>query len=1072
MYSHSGSPTRLPRLRESSGSSDSSTLVEEYAHDSNVYISHNEETENHVCSGSEKEDSYAALLPMPVATNKSNNDGAYPHERSANLKNTSRIEHFDGLRGVLALILANANFWDHFGLVATIDQKFHPVFAKVLRLVALSPLPVTLFFLLSGRVLLLKFLHKPDTYLLASATLRRPFRLMIPVLGAFTFLWIITQFGMLELPKMASRLSDQWEGVARDTYDWLTRDNIRFVDIFVSAVGVFVGGHEMPYPKRPHWAMPLVLYGSFLLFAIAFLMAKFPRARRSILFMAAGLSYFAQSICTTFVIGLLVAEYDHAGLWARIRSSRRVKLWRAILVALILSSFYLPGVFSFIANCTMFDIWSGRFGRASGALLNIPELYSGIGILILCEISPGLQRLLSSRPLKHLGRISFGLYLLHPVVYFTVGSLVGIWAFDLDNIGIAGQAIFVYLGSLAGFLFFGELFASSIDRWSIDFGRFVESRSLKRSWSMKASVNGSVAIISSILASIRSIATLRSLTVLRKNTWRYFTSASGRVVLFTAALTVTCLVAAYIPLYEDAARGTPADLMDLWNWDKPEAASPPSVPGANGRRLKSRTGPTPVCIATVWEKGDMPFYVRASLDSLGGPMESAGFTEIYLFVSPTIGVEGVKKLYRGTNGWPSNVHVVDIGQVHPRWAKGGWDMYVADNLCRMYELPPNSWDCAKIRRSVLNSSNWEGRSSNLVQLRSAFGSLFQPWVNPSRCSSWAWADLDTLWGDLGNFLDTSLVQESAVVTIAAGDQHRLYTRGQFTAFNQTLVPQVNDLWRQCSDLFNVDNLLRMLRHGGWMALDEGCAADAVHRAGHKFTPVFLQEADWDSSLVMFRAHRGRVYSCRAAPAHKVEDGVLAVVNSPLIRQQCREALDLVMVQASSVNERPLDITHHENVTRHNFRFGQPAEGQDCSDWIPHVHNWCVTSDDRPSDTNRAAYYWVQTMDNQESGVIYGFPRPKALADPIKGGERSQTHLFVTENALVHLQNWKRYMDMKPSAILTDDETVAEKAVRDGSAYWEVYTSGIRYHNEDLSKRAEMPRVILTLRERSTPPAKE
>ncbi|KAJ3186167.1 hypothetical protein HDU85_007607 [Gaertneriomyces sp. JEL0708] len=1060
MYSRSGSPTRLPRLRESSGSSDSSTLVGEYAHDGNVYITRNEEPGNHVRSGNEKEDSYSALLPMPVASNKSMKDGAYPHERSATPKGTSRTEHFDGLRGMLALIVANAHFWDHFGLVATIDQIFHPIFAKALRLVALGPLPVTLFFLLSGRVLLLKFVHKPDVYLLASATIRRPLRLMIPVLGAFAFLWTITQFGMLDLPKMASRRSDQWEGVARDTYYWLTRDNIRFVDIPISAVGVFVGGHEMPYPKRPHWTMPLELNGSFLLFAIAFLMANFPKSRRSILFMAAGLSYFAQSIYTTFVIGLLVAEYDHAGLWARIRSSRRVKLWRAMLVALILSTLYLPGVFSFIASCTMFDIWSGRFGRAGGVLLNIPELYSGIGILILCEISPGLQRVLSSRPLKHLGRISFGLYLLHPVVYFTVGSLVGIWAFDLDNIGIPGQAIIVYLGSLAGFLFFGELFANSIDRWSIDFGRFVESRFLRGSWSMRASINGSVAIISKTIASVRAIATPRSLTALRRSTWRYFSSASGRVVLFIAALTVTCLVAAYIPLWEDAARGSPADLMDLWNWDRPEAASPPSVPGANGPRLKSRTGPTPLCIATVWEKGDMPSYVRASLDSLGGRMESAGYAETYLFVSPAIGVDGVKKLYG------------NIGQVHPRWAQGGWDIYVADNLCRMYDLPPNSWDCAKIRRSVLESSNLEGRSSNLVQLRSAFGSLFEPWVNPSRCSSWAWADLDTLWGDLGNFLDTPLVPESAVVTIAAGDQNRLYTRGQFTAFNQTLVPEVNNLWRQCSDLSNVDSLLKMLRYGGWMALDEGCAADAVHRAGHKFTPVFLQEADWDSSLVMFRAHHGRVYSCRATPAHQVEDGALAVVNSPLIRRQCREALDLAMVQASSGNERPLDITRHENVTRHNFRFGQPAEGHDCSGWIPHGHNWCVTSDDRPSDTNWSAYYWVQTMDNQESGVVYGFPRPKALVDPIKGGERSQTHLFVAESALVHLQTWKRHMDMKPSAILTEDEAVAEKAVRDGSAYWEVYTSGIRHHNEDLSKRDEMPRVILTLRDRSTPPAEE
>lgn len=87
----------------------------------------------------------------------------------------------------------------------------------------------------------------------------------------------------------------------------------------------------------------------------------------------------------------------------------------------------------------------------------------------------------------------------------------------------------------------------------------------------------------------------------------------------------------------------------------------------------------------------------------------------------------------------------------------------------------------------------------LFTARGIFGQIFEPWINPSKCASWGWTDLDVVFGDISGFIKGNpLVHATDIYTVAAMDWTGLYTRGQLTIHNQRRRPKaVNSAWRQC-----------------------------------------------------------------------------------------------------------------------------------------------------------------------------------------------------------------------------------------------------------------------------------
>ncbi len=91
-------------------------------------------------------------------------------------------------------------------------------------------LAVPIFFTLSGRVLAISILKHPgDMLKLVSSSIRRPFRLFIPVLAAHLFLWFILLIWPSD-PGIPARVEQLSEGAIKA---W------EFEDLQVSFLGAF-----------------------------------------------------------------------------------------------------------------------------------------------------------------------------------------------------------------------------------------------------------------------------------------------------------------------------------------------------------------------------------------------------------------------------------------------------------------------------------------------------------------------------------------------------------------------------------------------------------------------------------------------------------------------------------------------------------------------------------------------------------------------------------------------------------------------------------------------------------------
>ena len=100
-------------------------------------------------------------------------------------------------------------------------------------------------------------------------------------------------------------------------------------------------------------------------------------------------------------------------------------------------------------------------------------------------------------------------------------------------------------------------------------------------------------------------------------------------------------------------------------------------------------------------------------------------------------------------------------------------------------------------------------------------------------SHWAYADLDTILGRVHLLTPKQILRDYDIVTIAFGDNYRLYMRGQLTIHRNN--EYVNNLWRSCPHLSKFGSrLIRSYRPGQIPAIQqwqfqsaEGCYSRVI-----------------------------------------------------------------------------------------------------------------------------------------------------------------------------------------------------------------------------------------------------
>ena len=325
-----------------------------------------------------------------------------------------KMECFEAIRGLasLAVLLGHLllAFWPD--LVAG-PGEIPASYPRLVRQLARSPLKiafdsqfaVTVFFLLSGFVLSLSYFRTRSVEVLTAAAVRRYLRLMLPAAASVLLGYLLLKLGWM-VNQAASRSMN--EGLGTPT-PWLAL----FYDFrphFGHALrecvwDTFFTGRSTYNANL--WTLSQELAGSFVVYHF---LALFGNVRNRLLLyvvLAGVFVYSNRLFMLDFLLGMLLCDAYVAG------QARRYRLPVLLAAPVALGGMYLVTLKPFGAyNWGWMMLDKNLCYEALGGTL----LLGGVAF------SPRLQRLFDSRVLTFLGKISFGLYLIHLLLICSLAS--------------------------------------------------------------------------------------------------------------------------------------------------------------------------------------------------------------------------------------------------------------------------------------------------------------------------------------------------------------------------------------------------------------------------------------------------------------------------------------------------------------------------------------------------------------------------------------------------------------------------------------------------------------------------
>lgn len=315
-------------------------------------------------------------------------------------KNTAHNAALDGLRG-LACIWVILSHMDAFVGTATSSTGTYSqasLLWRFYRRLIDGNFPVSVFFVLSGYVLLLGFDRSNNVDQLSRAAVKRYFRLMPMALFSVLLAWAVSNSIGFHNAEAAKAIGG---------HNWLAQyypDRLLFWhSVRVGMLGAFTGDDLYNFPL---WTMRVELFGSLLLFAVAALFYK----NRNFWVVCVAATFTLCYLCGNF--GVYYALFLVGAMLLRYQSIR-LPAW-GIVVALMLGSenIWTPEAF-----------WAAPYLHFTGIDFDV-MCHAIASVLLVSSVlkSPSASRVLSCRPVAYLGKLSFAMYALHAVVMLSVGS--------------------------------------------------------------------------------------------------------------------------------------------------------------------------------------------------------------------------------------------------------------------------------------------------------------------------------------------------------------------------------------------------------------------------------------------------------------------------------------------------------------------------------------------------------------------------------------------------------------------------------------------------------------------------
>jgi peptidoglycan/LPS O-acetylase OafA/YrhL len=342
-----------------------------------------------------------------------------------------RLVYLDGLRGVAALVVVFFHFFSAFLPSFVPDQTARPYVIADTPIAILynGTFSVMIFFVLSGFVIANSAARK-DRELVSNLVLRYT-RLALPATASVLFAWVLLKL----MPNEALRL------YSRIPHPWLTLTFQSSIPgpgsaLWAGLVRTFLADGTLF--NNVLWTMQIELVGSCALYFL-YPILKGKHRFAALLFLALLLPASNRVIYEGFVFGAILRE-----LWV---SNRMPKLFPlgcftvGVLFGSVSTGFhqrYLPHVPEIL-----------QIGNKFGIAYPIAAALIVYG----CIMAPSLRSVFSCRPARFLGRISFGLYLFHVPLLYTIVSAVVLRLWPVGNLSLTLLfAAFVCLAIGVGYL--------------------------------------------------------------------------------------------------------------------------------------------------------------------------------------------------------------------------------------------------------------------------------------------------------------------------------------------------------------------------------------------------------------------------------------------------------------------------------------------------------------------------------------------------------------------------------------------------------------------------------------------
>ncbi|WP_250513764.1 acyltransferase [Caballeronia sp. INDeC2] len=321
----------------------------------------------------------------------------------------------EGLRGVAALIvfISHAAFgfypFTQTGKAEHLRSGFDSwIWNHAVHFTYSGELAVSIFFVLSGYVLTRKYIKSPDVSLLTQAAAKRYIRLGLPVFVAVLIGYILMAFDAVPATKGVLPQTFVWSVYQRAvSLPTALRDGVYGALLFGDA------GYDYVL-----WTIQIEFYGSLMIFAF---FAVFGPIRYN------GIAALIVSLVlmkTVPIQGTLLSLF-FAG--AYLNYDWITNAIKTVAIPMLLVGLFIGGYDSSMPVYAGVARFANYLQFGWGIKPYWPLFFVGCGaVLIVASVlaSPALQRALSTSPIAWLGRVSFGMYLVHTFVLASVGAAV------------------------------------------------------------------------------------------------------------------------------------------------------------------------------------------------------------------------------------------------------------------------------------------------------------------------------------------------------------------------------------------------------------------------------------------------------------------------------------------------------------------------------------------------------------------------------------------------------------------------------------------------------------------------